>query len=108
MEKKKKSKTTPDNPPRKLFVPRRHIHVQTAHHAVRFQAGAERHDAREVDLVQGQVEMEERGGLGEELGEGDRARGGECGLGEEESFECGVERKSCAEGLDLWGCIMSE
>lgn len=44
---------------------------------VRFQALAERHYPGEVDVVDGQVEVEERRGFREELGEGDRTCRGE-------------------------------
>ena len=47
--------------------------------------------------------MEEGRRLGEELGEGDRAWGGELGRGEEEPFEGCVEGECGAEGLDLGG-----
>ena len=68
---------------------------------VAFETLTEGHDAREVDVVHGQVEVQEGGGFGEELGEGDGACRGQLGRGEKESFEGGVERKCRAQRLNL-------
>jgi len=86
---------------RKLFIVGWDIEIETTHDMVRFETFAERHDAREVDVVHGQVEVQEGGGFGEELGEGDGACRGHLGRGEKEAFEGGVECKRCTQRLDL-------
>lgn len=68
---------------------------------VRFETFAERHDAREVDVVHGQVEVQEGGRFGEELGEGDGACRGQLGRREKEAFEGSVECKCSTQRLDL-------
>lgn len=44
--------------------------------------------------------MEQARAVGQELGESDRALGGEGGVVEEEAFEVGVDGEGCAEGRE--------
>jgi len=53
------------------------------------------------DVVHGQVEVQERSGFGEELGEGNGACRGHLGRGEKEAFEGGVECKCRTQRLNL-------
>jgi len=68
---------------------------------VRFETFAEYHDAREIDVVHSQVEVQEGGGFGEELGEGNGVYRGQLGRGEKEAFEGGVECERRTQRLDL-------